>query len=110
MYGDTNYQWVQSGSTTASAATAHGLFGAYNGLSLLNTNDVLHVQVMAITNNFELLKTVTPSTGFLFQTSASYYYDLPPMNCNSASQMHFRNQTGASNATVMWNIWRRVSN
>lgn len=109
MYGDTKYEWVLSGSTTASAATAHFLFGAYNGLSLLNQNDVLHVQVMAQTNNFELLKTVALSPGFLFQTSASAYYDLPAMDRDSASQMHFRNQTGASNATVKWNIWRRIS-
>lgn len=108
MYGDTKYEWVQSGSTTASAATAHGLFGTYNGLSLLNLNDTLHLQIMAVTNNLELLKTSSLGTGFLFQTSASSYYDLPAMSRDSASQMHFRNQTGASNATVKWNVWRRV--
>lgn len=109
MYGDTRYEFVQSGSTTASAATAHGLFGTYNGLSLLNQNDVLHVQILPLTNNLEILKSSALGTGMLFTTDLKSYYDLPPMSVSSASVIHFRNQTGASNATARWSVWRRVS-
>ncbi len=108
MYGDTRYEWVMSGSTTASAATAHSLFGTYNGLSSLNSGDVLHLQVLAGTNNVELLRTSGLTTGFSFPTGASVYYDLPPISLDAASQMHFRDATGASGASVRWNIWRRI--
>ncbi len=108
MYGDTKYEFVQSGSTTASAATAHSVFGTYNGLSLLNQDDVLHIQVLPLTNNFELLKSAALGTGMLFTTDTKTYYDIPPMRVGSASQLHFRNQTGASNATVRWTAWRRI--
>jgi len=108
MYGDTNYQWVQSGSTTASAATAHGLFGAYNGLSLLNANDVLRLQVLPVTNSAEILPSVTLSPGMLISTSQSLYQDLPPMTVSNVQNLHFRNNVGASNSTVKWVIWRRV--
>lgn len=108
MYGDTRYEWVQSGSTTASAATAHGLFGTYNGLSLLNTEDTLHIQILPVTNNFELLKTSTLSPGFLLTTDQKSYYDLPAQRVASASLLHFRNQTGASNSSFRWIAWRRI--
>ncbi len=108
MYGDTRYEWVKSGSTTASAATAHLLFGTYNGLSNLNVNDTLHIQILPLTNNFELLRSSALETGFLFTTDSTFYYDLPPMRSGTASAMHFRNQTGASNATARWIVWRRV--
>lgn len=108
MYGDTRYEWVMSGSTTASAATAHSLFGTYNGLSALNANDTLHIQILPSTNNLELLNSSALTPGILFSTAQVSYYDMPPLRMASASSMHFRNQTGASNASVRWNVWRRV--
>lgn len=108
MYGDTRYEWVKSGSTTASAATAHALFGAYNGLSLLNANDVVNVSVLPITNSAEILQSVALSPGMLISTSQSLYLDLPPMLVSDVRNLHFRNNVGASNSTVKWIVWRRV--
>ena len=108
MYGDTKYEWVKSGSTTASAATAHSLFGAYNGLSLLNNDDVLHVQIMPVTNNLEILSGNDLGAGMLFDSGQTYYYDLPPVSVSTAKSLHFRNQTGASNSSVRFVAWRRI--
>lgn len=108
MYGDTKYGWVQSGSTTASAATAHALFGAYNGLSLLNPNDVVVINIIPVTNSAEILPNSTLSPGMLISTSQNLYQPLMPMSAASAKDLHFRNNVGASNSTVRWTIWRRV--
>lgn len=108
MYGDTRYEWVKSGSTTASAATAHLLLGTYNGLSLLNAEETLGVQVLAITNSFDLLKDATLVPGFYCSTSAIIYQDIPPMKRGDVSNLHFRN-SAAGNATARWQIWRRVN-
>ena len=47
-YGDVNYALISSASTGASADTAHLLFGAYEGLSLLNNDEILHIQLFAV--------------------------------------------------------------
>ena len=107
MYGDTKYEWVKSGSTAASAATAHLLFGAYNGLSLLNDDDVLNVQILAQNNPMELLPTVALSPGFPYFASGSTIHDLPAQSVKDVEELHFRNFT-ILNTTVYWNIWRRV--
>ena len=108
MYGDTRYEWVKSGSTTASAATAHLLFGTYNGLSQLNANDAVIVQVIPVTNSAEILPNSTLTPGMLVSTSQPLYQDLPPISVTNAKLLHFRNNVGASNSTVKWVIWRRV--
>jgi hypothetical protein len=108
MYGDTKFEWVASGSTTASAATAHALFGVYNGLSLLNPSDVLLVSVLPATNDAEILPSVTLSPGMLVSTSQSLYQPLMPMSALATRNLHFRNSVGASNSTLRWVVWRRV--
>lgn len=108
MYGDTKYKWVVSGSTTASAATAHALFGSYNGLSLLNANDVVLISVMPVTNSAEILPSVSLTPGMFVSTSQNLHEPLLPMAVSDAMNLHFRNSVGASNSTIRWNIWRRV--
>lgn len=105
-YGDVNYEWVQGGSTGASADTAHGLFGAYGGLSDLRNSEVVHVQLRGITNDFRVGpdNTVTNDTGLLVTTS---WFDLPPMRVGAASQFHFANDTLGTNASPMWVVWKR---
>ena len=105
-YGDVNYEWVNAGSSGASANTAHGLFGAYSGLSLLHESEVIHVQVQAITNDLRIGpdSTVTNNTGMLITTS---WFDLPPMRVGAASQFHFVNDTLGTNASPMWVAWKR---
>lgn len=108
MYGDTKFEWVASGSTTASAATAHSLFGAYNGLSLLNPSDVLLVSVFPVTNSAEILPSAVLSPGMTVSTSQSLYQPLMPMSALATRNLHFRNSVGASNSTMRWVVWRRV--
>lgn len=108
MYGDTRYEWVKSGSTTASAATAHFLFDAYNGLSLLNANDVVIVSVLPVTNSAEILPNSTLTPGMFISTSQSLYQPLMPLSVTAANNLHFCNAVGASNSTVRWVVWRRI--
>jgi hypothetical protein len=108
MYGDTKYSWVASGSTAASAATAHALFGNYSGLSLLNANDVLLINVLPVTNSAEILPSVSLTPGMFISTSQNLHEPLFPMAVSDVRNLHFRNAVGASNSTVRWNIWRRV--
>lgn len=106
-YGDANYVWVNSGSTGASADTAHGLFGIYGGLSSLHESEVLHVQVQGITNSLKVGpdNTLTNDTGFKVGTTA--WEDLPPMRTGAASGFHFINETAGTDTSPMWVIWRR---
>jgi len=101
-------QWVKSGSTTASAATAHLLFGLYNGLSLLDQAATVSVSVMAQTNNAEILPDATLEPGFAISVSQIQYQGLPVMTVANARNLHFRNLVGASNSTVRWFVARRI--
>ena len=106
-YGDVSYSWVNSGSTAASANTGHRLFGAYNGLSNLNSLEVVHVQLLAITNDFRVgpAGSVTNNSGFKVLTSA--WSDLPPITAGAVDGFHFTNDTLGSNASPAWVVWRR---
>lgn len=105
-YGDIHYEWVNAGSTGASADTAHGLFGLYGGLSDLNDAEVIHIQLQGISNDFKIGpdNTITNDTGFKVSTD---WIDLPPMRVGSASQFHFANNTLGTNASPMWVAWKR---
>lgn len=105
--GDTSYQLVASGSTTASAATAHRLLGTYNGLSAMNQGATMILKVLPITNSLEVLSSSVLSIGYLVSTSQIGYSDLPAMRVSDIDGLHFRNST-AANASVRWSIWNRV--
>lgn len=108
-YGDVNYEWVVSGSTAASADTAHALFGAYGGLSLLHESEVVHLQVRGKTFSLNVApdNTVTNDDGLEVGTTA--WEDLPPMRIGAASGFHFANATIGSDAGAMWVVWKRKS-
>lgn len=107
-YGDPSYEYVNSGSTGASANTAHGLFGAYQGLSSLHESDVVHVQVQGVTNALRVApnNAVTNDNGLKVGTTA--WEDVPPLRIGAASQLHFANDTLGSNASPMWVVWKRL--
>lgn len=101
-------EWVKSGSTTASATTAHLLFGTYNGLSSLNQAANVNVSVMAVTNSAEILPDATLTPGLAISVSQVLYQPLPSMTVAAAQTLHFRNLVGASNSTVRWFIGRNI--
>lgn len=105
-YGDTYYGIVTSGSTATSAATAHLLFGAYQGLSTLGQNEIVNIQLIATANDVRVWNsTVTNNTGLRLTQSASAF-DLPPMRAGEASGLHMV-RDGSGNPTVLWTVWSR---
>ena len=105
-YGDTQYGLLASGSTATSANPPELLFGAYTGLSLVGNDEVVHVQIQASVNNFEMLVDNQMNTGINFVAS-DFYIDLPPMRAGNASQLHAMNRDAGNNAVIWWAIWRR---
>lgn len=105
-YGDIAYEWFSSGSTGASADTVHNLFGNYQGLSSLNSNEAVFVQLQSIDNDFRVgpAGEVTNNTGLKITTT---WFDLPPLRAATASGLQFVNDQTATNASPMWVVWRR---
>lgn len=102
-----SYTFIASGSTAASAATAHSLFGTYNGLSSIGTSVVLYISAKAQTNSAAIYHSnAKTGPGIILSTSAVDYRDLKPMTRTNADSLHFANQS-AGNATVNWFIYRR---
>ena len=104
-YGDVNYSIVNSGSTGASANTAHLLFGIYGGLSDINNSESVNIQLWS-SNNARLGgdNTVTNDNGLKIDSNVA---DLPPIRAGTASTLHFANETLGTNASVSWFIWNR---
>src|SRR3990167_2562827 len=110
-YGDPNYNFVVAGSTGASAATAHNLYGTYGGLSQLNAKEVLLIQIGASVGDLNLSPgPATPATNNIGLTvfTSDPILSLPPMLISDASQITFANLS-TTNATANWAIWRRNS-
>jgi len=103
-YGGVYFELFASGSTATSAATAHSLFGANGGLSLLNHQDVVFIQIVPTGADARVWNsTVTNGTGLRLSDAGSVF-DLPPMRVGSASTLHFTRDAGA-NTTLYWTVW-----
>ncbi len=112
MYGDTSYEIFHSGSTGASADTAHGLFGTFSGLTSLNDSDVIKLSVRAKTNSFLIYSTLVASSveyGIGISTSTIRYQELPDLAVGKVSTLHFENDQAGSDATAEFVMWRRVN-
>lgn len=107
--GDRYFEFYTSGSTATSAATIHNFFGAYQGLSVLNSQDVVHIQVQASANAFLIGAPgkVSNNLGLKIYPAASVV-DLPAMNVGAASLLQFA-RDGANNSEAQWVVWRRVN-
>ena len=106
-YGDVYFDIYSTGSTATSAATAHLLFGSYAGLSLINQNEVVNLQVVMTVADARIWdSTVTNNTGLRLSPSASAW-DFPPMRAAAASTLHFV-RDAATDATANWTVWVRV--
>jgi hypothetical protein len=107
-YGDVSYQFIRSGSTATSAATAHDLFGIYDGLSdVLNDDDVTHLQVSASVVDFRLgpSDVITNDNGLKI-TAAASLIDIPPIKVSDARIFQFVREA-ATDASALWVIWQR---
>jgi len=103
-----SYTIVASGSTAASADTAHSLFGTYNGLSNIGSSVVLYVETLAQTNDAVLFPSVNKTgRGIVLSASRVDYKELKPMQRTNASALHFANKTASNNTTVNWFIYRK---
>ena len=109
MYGDARFALVAAASTATSAATAHLLFGLYNGLSNLNNDEVVWVKLSTSQNDPAYIwdSTVLSRRGYQLNKAASITnLEFPPMRAGDASQLHFARDATA-NPSIQWNIWRR---
>lgn len=108
MYGDNHYKYVGSGSIATSAATTHALLGAFNGLSLLNSKEVVHMQ--AYTTGATAVvgpkESISNSVGFHLLPSASMV-DFPPLTVSALNGFGLVRFSG-TNPTVYWTLWKRV--
>ena len=107
-YGDTYFSIVSSGSNATAAAGKHGLFGSYSGLSLINQNDVIHINLVPTAADIRVWDTTVSNDVGLRLTTAGSVFDLPPMRVGAASLLNF-SRDAAVNATVNWTVWRRTS-
>lgn len=105
-YGDTHYSFLTSGSTATSAATAHLLFGMYQGLSTFGENEVVNINLVPTGTDARVGNPVSNNTGLRLAVAASNF-DLPPMRIGAASRLLF-NREGSTDTTVLWAVWRRV--
>lgn len=110
MYGDIHYELVSSGSTAASANTAHLLFGSFTGLSNLNNNEVINVILQSEGGDARigLPGSISNNLGVPVYAAASGF-EWPPMRVGTASQLLFANKELGTNVTISWNIFRRDS-
>ena len=108
-YGGVNYEYIVSGSTAVSAATAHNLFGGYQGLSLHNNEEVAFIQVSSSATDISLSAdpavAATNNTGLLLPISGSLF-DLPALRMGDASLVTVIPVIG-NNASPRWTVWIR---
>ena len=113
-YGDTRYEFYSASINATNSSAVQTFFGTYSGLSLLNNDDVVHIQVSASANEFFLGPTgqVSQTLGYKIYPSLSTI-DLPPQRVGNASLLQMIRVNGpdapsAFNASVNWVVWRRV--
>lgn len=108
--GDTNYVLVAAGSTTASVATLQPLFGTYQGLSALNENEVVNIQITGGGSNEFFIglaaANVSNNIGYKIYPGLSTV-DLPPMRVGQASQLNLSRAVSGLDPISNFVIWAR---
>ena len=116
MYGDPRFEFVASGSNATNSSGIEGFYGAYSGLSLINNEDVINLQISASVNEFFVgpsgAGSVGQGTGYKIYPGLSTI-DFPPMRSGTASLMRVNriqgNAASAFNTSYNWVVWRRVN-
>ena len=105
-YGDPKWDILSAGSTATSAATAHLLFGNITGLSTVNNEEVVHLQIYASAFGVRLWNsTVSNNIGYRIDTNTTVEW--PAMRAGTASLLHIANDTASANASINWTIFTR---
>lgn len=108
--GDTNYVLIAAGSTTASVATLQPLFGNFGGLSSLNKNEVVNVQITGGGSNEFFIGiaagNVSNNIGYKIYPGLSTT-DLPPMRVGQASQLQLSRAVSGLDPISNFVIWAR---
>lgn len=118
--GDPRYQILMAGSTPTGASGLHNLFGAYSGLSLVNNDETVYLQIAASVNEFMIGPSannagipaglISNDIGYKIYPGLSWI-SLPPLRAGTASLMQFVRPSGDSasynNASAHWVILTR---
>jgi hypothetical protein len=106
--GDPNYVFISSGCTATSANTTHLFFGNYTGLSDLNQDEALHIQVVAASGQGLRVgdSTISNNKGLAISPALSIV-DLPPMRAATASQLRLARDGSSGDASAIWAVWAR---
>ena len=113
-YGDVRYEFTAAGSNATNSSAVQTFFGTYSGLSLLNNDDVIHLQISASANELFVGPTayVDKTKGYKIYPGLSTI-DFPPMRIGTASLLQVARVNGpdapsAFNASYNWVVWRRL--
>jgi hypothetical protein len=110
MKGDVHYKWITSGSCATSGNAAHNFYGNYAGLSLLNADEVVHLQIGTIGANGLRVgleaQLQADYSGYRITAPASLV-DFPPVKASDASALQFINDSAGANASAQYVIWTR---
>jgi hypothetical protein len=114
-YGDERYDFYAAGSDATASSANDEFFGSYSGLSLLNNDEVVHIQISASVNEFFVGPAAYcgQATGYKIYPSLSTI-DLPPMRVGTASLLKVARANGfdapsAFNASYNFVIWKRAA-
>jgi hypothetical protein len=109
------FEMHATNTTLASLTAASGLlFGDYNGLSNLNNDDIVYVQISVSAADLRVFDTnnlaeAASDFGFKVHADASLV-DVPPMRAADASLLGYVNIGGGAtnDASALWVIWRQI--
>lgn len=110
MYSEPNYVLYHAASRSLGNANKANLFGLYSGLSALNSEDVIRVEVLSTTRESYIIPTETATIlGYRIDNYSPYYTPLPPMKAGTASLLGIHSPgASASNSTIYFAIFRRL--
>ena len=111
MYSEPYFELHHAASVSLANANKASLFGTWNGLSLLNNDDVVRVEVISYNREAFVLATsaTTFGIGYRIDNFAPYYTPLPPMRAGSASQLGIHSPGASATATtIYYGVYRRV--
>src|SRR3990167_2284328 len=100
-YSDVRYEFFSAGSNATNSSAVENFFGSYSGLSLLNNEDVIHIQISASANELFVGPTgqVSQSRGYKIYPNLSTI-DLPPQRVGSASLLQVARAEGNDDASA----------
>lgn len=115
-YGESRFDFYSAGSNATATSGVAGFFGSYSGLSLLNNDDVVHLQISGSVNEFFMgppSASISNNIGYKIYPSLSTI-DFPPTRVGLASLLQVSqasplgDMASQANASYNWVLWRRA--